>query len=269
MSFEDRYVTPTPEGVSLDVVLAGLGSRFSAFLVDFILQIIAYVIVLLAVFFAVSGNGETSTLVESGTLIAVGGLIFFGYFIVCEMLWSGRSIGKRAAGIRVVNRNGLPVGFLTSLLRNIARLIDILPIIPAPYLVGSVAILASPNNQRLGDMLAGTIVIRERHAADRIRRDSSHHNLDSWSRASTVGGPLTANGLPPELASWDVSAVSDDEAALVRQFLSRRWEYAPAARERLATTLADRLRPRVAGNTTVTEPERFLEAVARVKRDRR
>src|SRR5580692_12777164 len=111
MTLEDRYVTPTPEGVSLDTVLAGLGSRFAAFLLDFLIQAVFYVIVLVVVIVAFRGGGETSDLVAGGILVLVALLDFIGYFIICEMLWSGRSIGKRAAGTRVVQVSGTPVGF--------------------------------------------------------------------------------------------------------------------------------------------------------------
>src|SRR5580658_4260444 len=98
MTLEDRYVTPTPEGVSLDTVLAGLGSRFAAILLDSLLQAVFFLVVFFVVAVALRGGGETSTLVGDGLLSFVGLLDFFGYFIVCEMLWSGRSVGTRAAG---------------------------------------------------------------------------------------------------------------------------------------------------------------------------
>ena len=93
------------------------------------------------------------------------------------MLWSGRSIGKRAAGIRVISATGAAEGFWSILLRNIARLVDFLPVL---FIVGSIAILASANNQRVGDMLANTIVIRERHAADRVQSVSTSAAQQSW-----------------------------------------------------------------------------------------
>jgi uncharacterized RDD family membrane protein YckC len=267
MTLEDRYVLPTPEGVSLDAVLAGLGSRLAAFSLDFLIQVVFFIVVAFVVGGLLSGGGETSTLVASGILSLVALIDFIGYFVVCEMLWSGRSVGKRAAGTRVVRVGGAPVGFWSSLLRNVARLVDMLP---APlYLVGSVLILATPKNQRLGDLLGNTLVIRERQAAMVLQRGLSFDDPRHWTAPFGAGGVPAAGPrgtpLPPELAHWDVSAVTEHDLTLVRTFLANRTGYTPEARARLAVQLADRLWPLVAGAVTATHPEQFLEAVVWVK----
>ncbi len=212
-------------------------------------------------------GGETSDLIATGILSLVFLLDFIGYFILCEMLWSGRSLGKRMAGIRVIRVNGGPVGFWSSLLRNIMRIIDTMPGIF--YLVGSVLILSTSKNQRLGDLLGNTIVIRERQAAMVLQQGRPFAEPGLW---TTGGGPSApwAPGhgypaLPPELAHWDVSAVNDQELTLVRTFLANRWGYTPEARNALALQLADRLWPLVAGPVTPPHPEQFLEAVLLVK----
>jgi uncharacterized RDD family membrane protein YckC len=268
MTLEDRYVTPTAEGVSLDNVLAGLGSRFAAFCLDFLIQVAVFVAVAAIVALVLRGGGETSGLIATGILSLVFLLDFFGYFIACEMLWSGRSVGKRAAGIRVVRLGGTPVGFWSSLLRNILRLIDMMP--TPLYLVGSVLILSTSKNQRLGDLLGNTVVIRDRLAAMTLQRGMSFSEPGLWtvpggSVSSWAPGYGGAPALPPELANWDVSAVNDGEFTLVRTFLANRWGYTPEARGRLALQLADRLWPLVAGPVTPPHPEQFLEAVLLVK----
>jgi uncharacterized RDD family membrane protein YckC len=268
MTLEDRYVTATPEGVSLDTVLAGLGSRFAAFLLDFIIQVAFFVIVFLIIDVIAQGGGETSSLLSEGILALLLLVDFIGYFIICEMLWSGRSIGKRAAGIRVVRVGGMPVGFWSSLLRNIVRLIDMLP--TPLYLVGSVLILSTSRNQRLGDLLGNTLVIRERQAAMTVQRGMAFDDPRQWA-APGVLSPLGPPGyygnpaLPPELANWDVSAVNEQELILARTFLTNRWGYTPEARSHLALQLADRLWPSVSGPVTAPHPEQFLEAVLLVK----
>lgn len=268
MTLEDRYVTPTAEGVSLDNVLAGLGSRFAAFLLDFVIQVAFFILVAYIVSLVLGGGGETSHLLADGILSLVFLLDFFGYFIVCEMLWSGRSVGKRAAGIRVIRLGGTPVGFWSSLLRNILRLIDMMP--TPLYLVGSVLILSTSKNQRLGDLLGSTVVIRERLAAMALQRGMTFSEPGLWvapgtSVPSWPPGHGGAPALPPELANWDVSAVNDGELTLVRTFLANRWGYTPEARGRLALQLAERLWPLVAGPVTPPHPEQFLEAVLLVK----
>jgi uncharacterized RDD family membrane protein YckC len=268
MTLEDRYVTPTPEGVSLDAVLAGLGSRFAAFLLDSVLQGVFFVLVVIVVVVSLRGGGETSALLAAGILSVVALVDFIGYFIICEMLWSGRSVGKRAAGIRVVRVGGAPVGFWSSLLRNIIRLIDFLP--GNLYLVGSVLILATPKNQRLGDILGNTVVIRDRQAAMAGQRGLPFGDPTQWTAPGAFSGTWPpayggANALPPELDYWDVSAVNEQELTLVRTFLANRAGYTPEARGRLALQLADRLWPMVAGPVVAPHPEQFLESVLWVK----
>jgi uncharacterized RDD family membrane protein YckC len=268
VTLEDRYVTPTPEGVSLDTVLAGLGSRFAAFVLDLVLQVAFFAVIAAVVGIALHNGGETSALIATGILALVFLLDFIGYFVICEMLWSGRSVGKRAAGTRVVRVGGAPVGFWSSLLRNVMRLIDMLP--GTFYLVGSVLILSTSKNQRLGDLLGNTVVIRERQAAMTLQRGTTFSDPAQWMAPGGpvpgwAPGPYGAPALPPELAHWDVSAVTDRELALVRTFLANRWGYTPEARSALALQLADRLWPLVAGPVTAPHPEQFLEAVLMVK----
>jgi uncharacterized RDD family membrane protein YckC len=268
VSLEDRYVTATPEGVSLDLTLAGLGSRAAGIAVDMVIQVIVFVLFLIALVNLAGGAGETSTLVISGGLFLLFAFVFIGYFVLCEMIWSGRSIGKFAAGTQVVRLGGGPVTFTASLLRNVARIVDWMPSL---YVVGSIAILVSTNNQRLGDMLGGTIVIRVRHASDRAHRGVDRGSWESFQRLSvtSVADIQGAAASDPELAGWDVSAVTDAEVALLRQFLARRYEYQAPARARLAASLAERLRPRVAGVSGDYDDEGFLERLSMVRAARR
>jgi len=269
VAFEDRYVTATPEGVSLDVVLAGFGSRFIAFALDFLVQAAAYVVLLFLIFGVMLEHASgTSLLVAQGVLALVTLLDFIGYFIVCELLFAGRTLGKRATGIRVVRVGGQPVGWWSSLLRNILRLVDMMP--GTVYLVGAILILSTKRNQRLGDLVGNTIVIRERVAAVAGQQGG-------WSDPSAYGTPAPqapgawgasfqqAAWLPPELAHWDVSAVPEQELMLARTFLANRAGYDAIARDRLAGQLANRIWPYVAGPTVPPHPEVFLDAVLRVK----
>jgi len=251
VDLEDRYVSATPEGVSLSVVLAGLGSRFVAYLIDFLIQIVVFVLFVVAVNAAFSGGDTTSELVVSGAIALFAFLDFIGYFVVCEMLTSGRSIGKRANGLRVVRGDGGPVGFWSSALRNVMRLIDMIPF--PTYLVGSVLILSTTRNQRLGDLAGGTVVVRERTAANRALNKKGWDDAAQWSAAG--GGstswapppPWGAGQLPPELAHWDVSAVRQADMIVAGMFLSRRFDYTAEARSRLAIELANSIWPLVAG----------------------
>ena len=237
MELDDRLSIATPEGVDLELALAGLGSRFVAAVLDALVQaglIVAAALILLA---GIGGG------VAYAIFFVVTFLVFFAYDILFEVLASGRTLGKRWTGLRVVRVGGAPVGFLTSTARNVMRLVDI---IPGMYGVGAVAILATRKNQRVGDVVAGTLVVRERRAyAPPMPYEP--HVVDAY-------GPL------------DVSAITAEELATVRNFLARRHDLEPGPRGALAQTLAARLRPRVGGATgEIRGDETFLEQLAAAK----
>jgi uncharacterized RDD family membrane protein YckC len=241
VTYDDRISIPTPEGVELELVLAGVGSRLVATLVDMLVK----AAVLLALWIIGDSAGGDQGGFVVALLIVASFLVWFGYDVAFETLASGRTPGKRAAGLRVVRLGGAPVGFLASAVRNLLRLVDSLP---GMYAVGAVCILFSHRNQRLGDLAAGTLVVRERRA------------------------PLPAAWpAPPDFAvadryaAWDVSGVTPFELVTVRRFLERRWQLDPTARGRLGWELAERLRPKVAGAPPDLHPEQFLEALAAAK----
>jgi uncharacterized RDD family membrane protein YckC len=250
VQYEDTVTIETPEGVDLNVVLAGLGSRFVAGVVDALIQTGMIFIFFFALGIA-GGTAQEAGLGGAGALtVALGALliflIVFGYPVLFETLNAGRSPGKAAIGIRVVQAGGRPVGFGASAVRNLVRIVDTLPF---AYAIGIIAILVSPKNQRLGDMAAGTLVVRDR---------KPETPGQSWMNTMA---PVDAS----EVGSWDVSSVLDEEAATVRSFLARRWELTTSARIHLANELAARLRPKVAGADTNLAPEEFLERLAAAK----
>jgi uncharacterized RDD family membrane protein YckC len=219
-TFEDRMAIPTPEGVEIELVLAGIGSRFIAGGMDWVIQIL----IISAVALLLHAAGGVGTAVIAVTLF----LVIFFYDVLFEVLGGGRTPGKRWTGLRVVRSGGHPITFVRSALRNILRLIDILP---GFYAVGMTVIFISARNQRIGDLAAGTHVVRDRHG-DRPRGE-----------APAAYAPLAAGAA----ASWDVSAVSADDVATVRAFLERRHALETGPRTAIASDLATRLRPRVGG----------------------
>jgi uncharacterized RDD family membrane protein YckC len=242
--FEDRLTLDTPEGVQLELTLAGVGSRFTAALVDYLIQgavLLALGLVLgLGVGIDPSGGGFALAIFIISFFV-----LFTGYDVAFEVLNSGRTPGKRLNGLRVVRESGAPVNFATSAVRNVLRLVDILP---GWYLVGIASILITGRNQRLGDLAAGTLVVRDRRA------------------------------LPPELnlpahsegSAWDVTAIRQDELDTVVAFLARRYQLDPGARLQLAGELAGRLRPKVGGSTAgAGGDEIFLERLVAAKRGAR
>jgi uncharacterized RDD family membrane protein YckC len=245
-NFEDNVTVQTPEGVDLSYTLAGLGSRFVGAILDTLIQGGIVFVFLLALGLA-SGDSESRATVAVAILAVVVFLVVFGYPVLFETLNSGRSPGKMAARMRVVREGGGSVGFIAATVRNVLRLVDILP---ASYAVGIVAILVTKKNQRIGDLAAGTLVIKDRR-------------LDARPGPGWVA--TTAPAQPDELAAWDVSAITDQELFTVRSFLARRMELTPESRSALAYDLAARLSPKVAGAAPYRHPEEFLEKLAAAK----
>jgi uncharacterized RDD family membrane protein YckC len=262
MQYEDRIAISTPEGIELDIALAGVGSRFTAALLDGLIQGALTLVPVLLLLPAFSGSSEN---IFVALYFVWWFLIIFGYDVAFETLGGGRTVGKRAVGIRVVRVGGHPVGFVTSAVRNLLRIIDFLP---AAYGVGIVSILATSRNQRLGDLAAGTLVVRDESRSGRA--------------APQYVGPATGfHPQPPPpiepvpaAATWDVSSVDAQELAAVRSFLERRFSLEPAARWSLSVELARRLAPKVGGAPRVggapsdLHPEVFLEQLYAVKASR-
>ena len=235
MQLDDQLTIRTPEGVELNLTLAGLASRVLASLLDGLIQSIAGGVLATALFVIFSGDLGTLGL---GLLALSLFLIFFGYPILFEVLDGGRSVGKRATGLRVVTLDGGPIGFGAAAIRNIMRLIDLLP---GGYAVGAIAILATPHNQRLGDMAAGTVVIRE--------------------RSTKVVPSVQSVPIPSSYGRLDVTAVTAAEVALIRRYFERREALPGPRRLELAWDIARRISAKVALPGELTDPEGFLARV--------
>jgi uncharacterized RDD family membrane protein YckC len=239
MQYEDRITIPTPEGVALELTLAGLGSRAIAGTLDLVLKGLAVLVLLVLL---AAGLGRDGLVV----LLPAAALVMLAYDVLFEVLGHGRTPGKRWSGLRVVRASGRPIDARASLIRNILRLVDGMPLFYAPTVV---AILVTRRNQRPGDLAADTVVVRDGRAVDAAQARAADP-----ARAS-VG------------ARWDVSAVPAADVATVRAFLERRNGLAADARVRLAAQLDSALRPRV-GGADEPDPERFLEILYDAKQAR-
>ncbi|MGH9150226.1 MAG: RDD family protein, partial [Acidimicrobiales bacterium] len=221
----------TPEAVVLQFETGGVSSRLLAGLIDTAIQF-----ALVAAFFAAFGGAASMGLDAGGlgtamVLVAMF-LILFGYPVVLETFWRGRTVGKAALGLRVVTVEGAPVRFRHAAIRSVMGLLDKWLLYGV---VGLLAILLSGRNQRLGDLVAGTIVLRERSGAGTPR---------------AVAFPVPF-GLEAYTATLDPAGVGADEYAALRSFLLR----APALRPEVARPLARQLAdPLVARLHTVPPP---------------
>jgi uncharacterized RDD family membrane protein YckC len=254
---EERLTVATPERVTLEYELAGLGSRFAAALVDGFVQA-ALLGLLLGALTALGSlscdpllgaverhsRGEPDALAQlfSGrlVLVAVGSLFLLQivYHTAFEGGRDGQTPGKRLLGIRVVREGGYPLGWGAAFLRNLLRPLDFLPVF---FGVGAAVALVTARTQRLGDLAARTLVVRE--------------------RAQETAASLLA---PPPGAAPDAALrLGAEEQALLRAFLDRRDQLDPEARARLAARLAAGFRQRHGDlDAAAAAPEGYLERLA-------
>ena len=245
MRYEDRLTISTPEGLDLELTLAGLGSRIIAFIIDTALK---YSVIALGALVFILPTVLTDVGFALGLalfFVVVGFVLLGGYDVLFEVLNAGRTPGKQWTGLRVVRDDGRPVTVGPSAVRNVLRLVDGELTLNLGYVLG---VVLSKRNQRIGDMAAGTLVVRERKAVD-VRPD-----------LVPVGDH--------EVEVWDVATVTDEELSAVRRFLDRRATLGAASRQRLAWEFVRRLRPKVGGAPETMDPESFLEAIVQAKSSR-
>jgi len=233
--------TVTPEAVAIEHDVAGLGSRLIALLIDSLIQFAAIVILILAF----TANGPTHGTVGIVVFLVLLFWIFVGYFPLFEGLWHGRTPGKRLQRLRVVRTDGQPVTWASVLVRNALRLVDFLP---TYYMAGAITILLTRRSQRLGDLAAGTIVVRERPIPAPV----------------AVGQAGWTHGIPPP--PIDTTGLTEREYDLIRSFLERRAALQPGPRAALAAQVAGVVRPRV--RAVPLGDEALLEAAAASYRTR-
>jgi uncharacterized RDD family membrane protein YckC len=224
---EDYLSIDTPENVAFGYTVAGIGSRFLAALVDTFLIIILQGIVNLALLLValnllnVEGNGFL-------WLGAFFGLIAFaflwGYYIFFEMLWNGQSPGKRWVGLRVIRADGTPITLTESIIRNLVRLVDFLP---AYYGVGVVTMFINSQSRRLGDLAAGTLVVRDRAPV----------TLESLAAQSVA--PASSQPAPAIYTDWPVERLAAANIEMAEDFLRRREQL--TNREALGLTIVQAL----------------------------
>lgn len=239
----DRYVSVrTPESVAFSYELAGLGSRFLAVAVDFAIQlaVLAFMLWLFSVA-AGSGSIDRSSIHLSQSLliaivIAVAFVIFFGYFIAFEVLWNGQTPGKRLLGLRVVRDGGYPVDPSAAAIRNLIRVGEATI---GFYAISAIAVMLSPENKRLGDLAAATLVVRDAKMA------TLAHIVERSEHAYSPAGALT-----------------QEEHTLIDRFIARRDSMDGAVRAQIAARLADRIRTRLPQDLRRLDDEELLARVS-------
>jgi uncharacterized RDD family membrane protein YckC len=228
MRWTDEMRIETPEQIGVDLELAGLGTRFLAQIVDWFWKVLISAILLFVgsvvlVLVTQLNPIEKKSPVMIAVVISILYCLWLGYAIYFELRWNGQTPGKRFVKIRAVQQNGAPLDARAACIRNLLAIADFLP---AFHLLGAILILLTTNRQRLGDLAAGTIVVRERAAG---------------------AGPETADELLEYAAeeysftALQLSALKPADRTIIRSFLQRFRQMDRAGRERLAFRMIDTL----------------------------
>jgi uncharacterized RDD family membrane protein YckC len=232
---QDSGGSVTPEAVRLRADVAGLGSRSIALMLDVLIQ--AAVLVPVLIGFLADGLGGTAETVALSLLVFT---ILWLYFPLFEWLRAGQTPGKRAQGIRVVRTSGEPAGFAPVMVRNLVRIIEVYAL---PF-IALASMFFTARVQRLGDLAAGTMVIRD--------------------RTLPVPQVLWMAPSDPSVPALDTSGLTEHEYTLLRTFLARRAGLDPAARRQLARSLATMVRRKMGDlptSATLGDEELIQETV--------
>jgi uncharacterized RDD family membrane protein YckC len=262
----DQLSIDTPELVAIEMPLAGIGSRFIALLIDYLIWgagLLFLLIVFAIIIPGIRAFSHNSAQWAMAFVILVIFLFNWGYFTLFEAFWNGRTPGKRVARIRVIQRSGRAIGLFESMARNLVRYVDQLPFF---YAVGVITMFATKQHQRLGDLAAGTLVVRDREEETPLWGESGARTFTapSFASAAPVPEPHYAVTLPVT----GIAKLTTADLEVLEGFLSRRLDMALPTRYALAMRIASAIQAKSGleppSNTSV---ETFLEATARQLRD--
>jgi uncharacterized RDD family membrane protein YckC len=233
---DDTLQIDTPENVTFDYDVAGIGSRFLAALVDtFLLLLLQFIIFgtlyLIGVQMDNLFSGDVPTWLAA-VLSLIAFIFFWGYYIFFEILWNGQTPGKRMVGLRVIRLDGMPVTAIEVVIRNLVRLIDFMPM---AYGAGVITMFVNEKSRRLGDLAAGTVVIHDR----------SVKTLSELGQSNSVG---TLHAQAPVPEGFPLERMKERDLEIIEGYLHRR-RLLPN-REELALQILNSLFTRVGLSTT-------------------
>jgi uncharacterized RDD family membrane protein YckC len=243
-----RLRIDTPEQIALELPIAGIGSRSLAIVIDTVLQFVLFLAGVLGLAFVARGLGAltlTRFLAPYGPAVIVLLLfcLYWGYFAFFEIIWKGQTPGKRMLRIRVIKGSGRPINAYEAIGRNLVRVIDLMP---GMYAVGITCMMLNRNSQRLGDYVAGTVVVHDTRT-DVMQPD--------WSVQGNTSNP-------------DVAQLTSGDLVLIETYLQRRPELEPEVRDRTAHQIASRIATRTGATPAPGQHvDDFLGEVARRVRD--
>jgi uncharacterized RDD family membrane protein YckC len=238
---DDTLVIETPERVPLHFALASIGNRFIACAIDHTIQIVV-LMAMVIIFLIISDAADLGSRLTSAPkwvialMLLIQFIIINGYFAIFEWLWSGQTPGKRWLKLRVIREDGRPISFVEAMIRNLIRVIDFM--VPPFYSIGLVSVFATQRDQRVGDLVAGTVVIREREAEAPAFAEVF---------ASPISDAALRRSYAPVQFIADVNQLTEREISVVESFLRRRWELKNYPRQwmawRVSMPILYKLRP--------------------------
>jgi uncharacterized RDD family membrane protein YckC len=270
-SYADQLNIETPEQVELHFPIAGIGSRFLALMTDSLLQgaailalVLGFVLIVSAVPKVLSGTASSSS--TAGKWIVAGIFLFYfllywGYYSLFEAFWNGQTPGKRLLKIRVIKDSGRQITLFEALARNLLRVVDMLP---SFYLIGVITMLCNKEQKRLGDLVAGTIVVHER----RDEQPLMSHNSRTFTSA-LYPQPLETAREPGDvlLPADGVARLDAGDLNVIDTFFSRALDLDLDKRAEIAGRIADRMSAKMQIPLPAeVASERILESIAHTMR---
>ena len=255
LATEDVLIIETPERVPLHFALASIGNRFIACAIDHAIQVLALGLILISAavlssFSFIERNISSAPKWVFAVMVLLLFLVFAGYFAFFEWIWNGQTPGKRWLKLRVIREDGRPITFWEAAVRNLLRSFDMMPV--PFYSIGLISVFSTPRDQRIGDMVAGTVVVREREA-----------EAPAFSQvfAAPVSDPALRRSFKPVDFQASLSSLTESEIQVVETFLRRRWDLDDVPRQwmawRVSLPILYKLRPIYDLNTFTYEG--FLE----------
>jgi uncharacterized RDD family membrane protein YckC len=266
IDLRDQLSIETPELVGIQHPLAGIGSRGIALMVDSLVQGFCFVAILVVVLLLVTALPALPSIRHAAGLgdpakwaIAVMVLIPFllqwGYFTLFEAFWNGQTPGKRVLKLRVIQQSGRPIGLFESMARNLIRIIDM---VPGFYMIGAICIFSTRRQQRLGDLVAGTLVVHSVPVETPLASESTRTFTAAALERPLQPVPIRTLDLPADA----IARLSRADLQLIESFLVRRLDLPLDVRAKLAERLSQGMATKMAiEKPSGTSDETFLEAL--------
>src|SRR5699024_982725 len=229
---QERVDIKTPEYVSLQFQTAGLGSRAIAMIIDQFILSVVNIFIFIALFLIADKMFTGDSLWPLAIVIILIFFINWGYFFISESFFGGKTIGKHVTGIRVIQENGHGLTILSSFIRNLLRMIDMLP---SGYFIGIMFVFFHSKHKRLGDITAGTIVVHERSAKRKKKPTALEKEIQARG--------LTADSLA--IAEWGLNAIGTKEWHLIKTYCLRLPDLQSAERKQLTEQVASIIFPKI------------------------